>query len=180
MENFIAHAHLVSFRDSPEVSTPCSVWWRSLVLLSFPRLYRQTDRHRGRAADSCMLGCRTRRLRERECKTCRDEQRERVSEDRISFCLSPSVRRDLTHCGLVHLSYLPPYLFLSLLLCLSTLSLFHLLTVFPPSLSFGVHPNHTPLQQAQCRSACACVYLRRIISMFDVCQNKGLISFTKN
>lgn len=113
-------------------------------------------------------------------------EREGVSEDRISFCLSPSVRRDLTHCGLVHLSYLPPYLFLSLLLCLPPPpSLFHSLTIFPPSLSFGAHPNHTPLQQAWvcvcvCRCARACVYLRRIISMFDVCQNKGLISFTKN
>lgn len=118
---------------------------------------RQTDR--GRAADSCMLGCRTRRLRERECKTCRDEQRE------IGFLsVSPhQFRRDLTHCGLVHLSYLPPYLFLSLLLRLSPLSLFHLLAIFPPSLSFGVHPNHTPLQQAQecvCVSLCtrACVF----------------------
>ena len=142
----------------------------------------QTDG--GRAADSCVLDCKTRWLHERESMTHTEKQREReresVSEDRISLCLSlhqwgviwPSVARYICPtCLCILLSTLS----VSLSLSLSLSFIFSRLPSIP--LSFGPLPDHTP---HSAESVCRCVYVRRIISVQDVCQNKGLISFKKN
>ena len=115
-------------------------------------------------------------------ETEREGERERIRGSDFSPSLSPSVRRYLTHRGPLHLPYLPLYpsvyaqcLSLSLSLSFSLSFIFSRLPSIP--LSFGPLPDHTP---RSAESVCRCVYVRRIISVQDVCQNKGLISFKKN
>lgn len=127
----------------------------------------------GRAADSCMRG--------------RARARESVGGSDFSLRLPPSVRSD------------PPWPATSVAACLrilaATIAPPHRFicsrlpppTPTPPRISLSAaHLAHIPvaLLYGVCvyghARACVCVYLRRIISMFGVCQNKGLISFAKN
>ena len=122
----------------------------------------QTDG--GRAADSCVLDCKTRWLHERESMTHTEKQREREGErERIrgsdfSPSLSPSVRRYLTHRGPLHLPYLPlyPSVYAQCLSLSLSLSLFHFLaTSLHPSLVWPTSRSHSP-QRRECVSMCVC------------------------
>lgn len=122
----------------------------------------QTDG--GRAADSCMHDCKTQWLHERESSTHTDKQREREKEyQRIRFlclCLHQwSVIWPTVACYICP-TCLPIFLSMfnvSLSLCFIS-SLFHPVGDFPPSLSSGPRPNHTPLQRMSALvRVCACV-----------------------
>lgn len=99
-----------------------------------------------------------------------DTYRERVSEDQISFCVS------LHQLGVIWPTmawYIcPTCLPIFCYLCSVSLSLFFICLQLPfIPLIWRTSQSHSP-------TACVCVW--RIISELDVCQNKGLISFTKN
>lgn len=133
----------------PIIYSTIYFWWRACVL-------PQTDGER--AADSCMLACKTQRLHERESST--ERERGSISLDQISLCLPRSVRRYLTHSGLLHLSYLPPnpsihVHCLPLSLCLPfifpfSLSLFNSVGDFSPSLSLAHFPISLPYSAWVC------------------------------
>lgn len=128
---------------------------------------------RGRATDSCMLGCKTQWLHERESKAHTEEQR------------GESIRGSDFFLSLHQLGIIWPTV--AWYICPTCLPIFFYLCSMPLSLSVfhllttSLHPSHLAhFAITLPYSVCVCVCVRRIISELDVCQNKGLISFTKN